>query len=108
VACALFAVNCALAVGVLQRTGERLAALASAAHGPIPAEIDALRRSARWCASADVLLANDLAALFLMSAQPGPLGAVAAVLVANAAMLTVRRLLSRRKAPAPAAVRDAA
>jgi hypothetical protein len=93
---------------VVELTAERLAPLASAACGPLGAEIGALRRSARSSASADVLLANDLAAPFLTSAQPGPPGAVAAALAANAATLALRRLLRRREAQAPAAMRDAA
>lgn len=74
----LWVVNTGLAVGVMQRTGERIAALASAAgDGPVPPEIDAVRRSERWTLAAELLVAYDLATLALMYVQPGLVGSLA-------------------------------
>lgn len=105
VACALFVVSAALAVGVVKATGERVAALAVAAgEGVVSPAVDELRRSPRWMLAADALIATDLATLFLMVVQPGLLASVALAVGANAAMLGVRAIQSRRvTVPSPRA-----
>jgi hypothetical protein len=104
VASVLFVVSSALAIGVVKATGERLARLAAASleRGGLTDELEALRHSRRWTAAADALLANDLAALYLMVAQPGLVGSILATVAANAALLAWRALRNRG---APAASR---
>lgn len=103
VACVLFVVDCALAIGVVKATGQRLAALAATAgDAGIPPVVDALRRSPRWTRAADLLVANDVAALLLMYAQPGLAGSVVVTAAATAGMLTFRALRDRKAStPAP-------
>jgi hypothetical protein len=103
VSTALFVVTSLVAVKAVGARGERIAALAaSAGEGPIGPDIDALRRSAAWGVAGDVLVANDLAALFLMSVQPGLLASIAAVVVSNGVVAALRAVRGGAPAPAPA------
>lgn len=70
---------------------------ADAADGPIPEVLDAMRWSPRWSHGTDMLLANDVATLFLMTVRPGLPGSVAVVLVANAVVLATGHVLRRSR-----------
>lgn len=109
VASVLFFVSSALAVGVVKATGERLARLAAASlERGLTDEIEALRHSPRWAIAADLLVANDLAALFLMVAQPGLVGSILTTVGTNAALLAWRALRDRRAPAAPRGLSAAA
>lgn len=103
VACALFVVSSALAVGVVKGTGQRLAALAASADdAAISPAVDALRRSPRWTLAASLIIANQVCSLLLMYAQPGLLSSVAVTVAANAGVLALRALRDRKvSTPAP-------
>ena len=103
VSTALWFVNSALAAGVVKATGQKVAALVMpAGDGPIPREADALRRSPRWDLGAHGMIANDLALLLLMYAQPGLLASVAIAGGSVAVVLGFRALRGRRaEGPAP-------
>jgi hypothetical protein len=93
----LFPVNSALAMGIVKSTGERLARRAvCAGTGPITGEMEELRNAVRWTVAADVLLANDVAALVLMTAKPGLLGSALLIAGANVALLGFRALRRAR------------
>lgn len=105
----LFVVSSALAVGVVGREAGRLNAVAaSAGQEPVTAEADLLRWSPRWEIAANVLLANDLVALFLMTNKPGLLGSIALpVLAALGAAAACRMRGPSRLSSAPALNRQA-
>lgn len=71
VAIAAWLVNVLLAVLVLQRRAMALGQAAGrAGTGPIDAAIDALRRAPSWDVAAEIMLANDLAMIYLMFMKP--------------------------------------
>jgi hypothetical protein len=106
VAVALFVVNGFYAARKAEGAGAELGkAAATTPSGPISEAVDEIRWSARLDLPTDLLLANDVAALFIMFTKPGLLGASAAVLAANAVLLVIRR---RRRSTRPAATADAA
>ncbi|HEX6974455.1 MAG TPA: hypothetical protein VF147_08640 [Vicinamibacterales bacterium] len=94
-------VNCALAVGVLQRTGMAIAkAAATSIDGRVPAEAERLRQSKGWAIAHAVMMGNDLALLYMMFNKPELGTSLAIVAIANA--LTVGVTLARHGSAAPA------
>lgn len=65
--------------------------------GPVTAELDALRRRPSWQIAFDVLVAADLAAVFLMTNKPGILGSIGAIVVANAVTIGASAAVRRRR-----------
>lgn len=105
VAIAAWVVNVLLAVLVLQRRAMALGQAAGrAAAGPIDDAIDALRRTPSWDVAEDVMLANDLAMIYLMFIKPSlaesclvvGAGALYAGLRAARRRLRVRERVERR------------
>lgn len=105
VAIAAWLVNVLLAVLVLQRRAMVLGQAAGrAATGPIDAAVDALRRAPSWDTAEDVMLANDLAMIYLMFIKPSlaesclvvGAGALYAGLRATRRRLRVRERVERR------------
>lgn len=70
VAVALWVLNAVLAAGVVRRAESALTAAARASHGPVTADVDALRRSAAWVMASSVILASDLTMLYVMFIKP--------------------------------------
>lgn len=90
VALGLFLVSAVLALRFEKRGAIELGrAVATAGTGAVPAAIDDLRWSTAWALGASALLANDLAALFLMTNKPGLLGSLAAVAVAQGCVAAI-------------------
>ncbi len=97
----LFVVSSFLAARTLGGATAALGAAAGAAEpGPVPAHLEPLRWSPRLDVAADVVLANDVAAFWIMIVKPGLAGCVASVAVANAILLAVRRRRRARRPPA--------
>ena len=94
-AVAFWSVNAVVAgVVVKPAIGAVAAAAATAADGPVDQHLDTLRRSSRWSVGGDVLMANDLAMLYVMTMKPelaGSLLAVAGTMMAIAAVRVVTR-----------------
>lgn len=91
VALTLWVINAALANTVIKSTMGRLAQLAfdQPSIGP---ELDAARRSTLWVVATDVMLANDLAVLYLMTAKGGYVASIAVVVAAHAAISLYRMI----------------
>jgi hypothetical protein len=105
-AVAVFAFNVVFAVRPAHAVAAELASGAAASRpGPVPASLDAVRRSARLDVPHDLLLGNDLAMLFVMIVKPPLAGSCLALALANAAIWCVRR---RRRAGLAARPSDAA
>lgn len=108
VAVVLWVVASAVAKKVVEPQMGRIADLAfSSVSEDVSAELDRARNSRLLAIGSDVLLANDLGILFLMSNKPGIVGSIAAIVVANALVLGYRvaheRIFERRAlTPAPA------
>jgi len=101
VSIAAWLVNAALAGRVVGPWVAALTAAADAAgEGPVPPGVDALRRSTRPAVAAQVMLANDIAILFIMMNKPTTLGSVA-ILGAVTSVLVALAFVPRRQA-APA------
>lgn len=94
-AIAFWIVNAVVAGAVVKPTiGRVVAAAATAADGPVDRHLDMLRRSLRWSVGGDVLLASDLAMLYVMTMKPelaGSLLAVAGTMMAIAAVRIITR-----------------
>lgn len=104
VATVFWVVNAVVAVAFIRPVVVRLAReVEGTGDRVIGEELDALRWSARWSWSGDVLAANDAAVLFLMVARPGFGGSLAIVLLANAAVALARTAFVGYRRPAPAA-----
>jgi uncharacterized membrane protein len=58
----------------------------------IPPELEAVRRSPRWIASGDALMANDMAMVWLMTIKPDLVGSLLAVAFSNAAAISWRAM----------------
>lgn len=105
VAIAAWIVSTVLAVAVLQRAEEAIAALAGqAGDGPITAELDAMRRSRKWGLAHAAMLANDLAILCIMFVKPPLAGSIGLLIVANT--LLVSAVLMRQRAAPPSAAKE--
>lgn len=103
VAVGLFVVNGFYAARAVEGASAALgAATAEAGDGPVPQPVEALRWSSRLDLPADLLLANDVSALFIMIVKPGLLGCAVAVAVANGALLALRRRRRAGRADTPA------
>jgi uncharacterized membrane protein len=102
-ALALWISNTAIAAGVQNPAIERLATAArKTPAGPVTAQLDALRSNRRWSATANTLLANDLAVLYLMVSKAGYAAAIVAVTVAQAAVHGTALSLAHRRRAQPA------
>ncbi len=96
VATAFWVVNTALAAAVMRPALDRVTEAAAGAGGAtIGADLDALRNSAPWSWSVDVMAANDAAMLYLMTLRPGLAGSVAVVVLANLGVAGGRYLFGR-------------
>jgi hypothetical protein len=105
VSIASWIVSTVLAVAVLQRAEEAIAALAGrAGDGPITAELDAMRQSRKWGLTHAAMFANDLAILFIMFVKPSLAGSIGLLIVANT--LLVSAVLMRQRAAPPRAAKE--
>jgi uncharacterized membrane protein len=94
------------AIGVLDPMAKRLVAAADEApDGPVPAELDRQRHDPRAAAVESMMLATDVAIVFLMTNKPGFTGSLLAVAVLWAAggAWAVREVRHSRPASVPAA-----
>lgn len=106
VAVAVFLFDALYAARRARLAAEALAgAAAGAAPGPVPEPLHRLRWSCSLDVPHDLLLASDLAMLFVMFAKPGLVASCAALLVANGVLTAMRR---RRRRPEASGVRTAA
>jgi len=74
--------------------GHVVAAAATAIDGPVDQHLDTFRRSSRWSVGGDVLMANDIAMLYVMTMKPdlaGSLLAVAGTILAIGAVRVITR-----------------
>lgn len=76
-----------------------MSAAVAAGEDPVPAKVDALRRSTRLAVAAQVMLANDVALLFIMMNKPSLLAAAGAFALVNGVLVGLA--LVPRRAPAP-------
>lgn len=77
IAVALWLMDAVYAAQVIRRAATRIGkAPGMEVDGPIPAQADSLRQQRHWEIAADVLLASDLAALYLMLDKPDLLPSV--------------------------------
>ena len=94
-AIAFWIVNAVVAgVMVKPAIGRVAAAAATAADGPVDQHLDTFRKSSRWSVGGDMLMANDLAMLFVMTMKPelpGSLLAVAGTILAIGAVRVIAR-----------------
>jgi len=94
-AIAFWIVNAVVAgVGVKPVIGHVVAAAATATDGPVDRHLDTFRRSSRWSVGGDVLMANDIAMLYVMTMKPdlaGSLLAVAGTILAIGAVRVITR-----------------
>ena len=100
----LWLLNSVLAVTVVKRAAAALGGAAARANdGPIPGDLDSLRRSTAWTVAAETMRAVDLSMLYVMFVKPS---AIESCLVAAAtAIVFVGLALARRRpvgVPSPA------
>lgn len=99
VATAFWIVNAIVAgVAVKPAIGQVAAAAATAADGPVDEHLDTLRKSSRWSRGGDLLMANDIAMLYVMTMKSelaGSLLAVAVTVMAIAAARAITRGLHK-------------
>lgn len=105
VAGATWLANALVATLVVKRAAGATAEAAARTTGDaVTAEVDTLRRSRAWAAGLDVLLASDLALLYLMFNKPGLVESLIVVDGAVGMAFALRALLGSRSAEAvPAA-----
>lgn len=102
VAVAAWLLNTLLAARLVKPAAAALgAAAARAGDGPVPDDMDALRRRKAW-AAARVMLANDLAILYVMIDKPSLIQTLVIVALANVAVGWASLGLERAPLPAPA------
>jgi hypothetical protein len=99
VAMAAWLVNAVVAGALVKPAIGRVAASAAAAAGAVGEGLHALRWSPRWSAGGDLLLANDVAILFLMVAKPGLGASLLAVAGTNALVIATRVAVSGYSVP---------
>jgi uncharacterized membrane protein len=105
VAVAAWFLSTGVALVVVNPIIRTVAAESGSDAGPVIGErLDALRRSGTWTWGGDLLAANDTAMLFLMTVKPTLGGSLAALLLANGAVLIGRTLVGPRSARARTAV----
>jgi len=94
-AIAFWLVNAVVAGVVVKPViGHVVAAAATATDGPVDLHLDTFRRSSRWSVGGDVLMANDIAMLYVMTMKPdlaGSLLAVAGTILAIGAVRVITR-----------------
>ena len=94
-AIAFWIVNAVVAGVVVKPViGYVVAAAATATDGPFDRHLDTFRRSSRWSVGGDVLMANDIAMLYVMTMKPdlaGSLLAVAGTILAIGAVRVITR-----------------
>jgi hypothetical protein len=94
--------NMALGGGVIRRSATALgAAVSQAPEGAIDAGVDALRRAKAWSLGTALMMANDLATLYLMFTKPELVGSIVLLVGANAVALAVAHGTSLRNARRP-------
>jgi hypothetical protein len=76
---------------------------ATAPEGPVGERLDQVRWSPHWSFGGDLLLANDVAMLFLMTIKPRLAESLLAVILANVLVLSFRLASHRSRAAAAAA-----
>lgn len=107
VALAAWVLNAGLAAAVVGRTAGALGrAAAQGGSEPVPATVDALRRSRGWALAHHAMLANDLAILWVMLAKPAAAGSIGILVVAIAVALAVSHLRHGSRDRAISAVGD--
>lgn len=90
VAVAAWIANLVLAVTVIQRTERAMATMAgTTGDGPLPPALDALRRGRVWHLAHAVMLANDLAMVYVMYTKPELSGSLLVVLAALAVAIGI-------------------
>lgn len=100
---AAWVVNAALAGKIVKPwAGALMAASAGASDVRVPATIDAIRRSTKLAVAAQVMLANDVALLFVMMNKPTLIGSAAVFLALNAALVALAFVPARARAASPA------
>jgi len=72
---------------------------AAAGEGRVPPPVDAIRRSTKLAVAAQVMLANDVALLFIMMNKPTALASVAVLAVANAVLVALALVPRRAASP---------
>lgn len=105
VAVVCWLLNAAIASMFVNPLLGRLAATAeTAADGSIPPALDIVRRSSRWAAAGDALMANDAAMVWLMTMKPELVASLLVVALSNVAVALLRqsRRGSRRRVAAEA------
>jgi hypothetical protein len=102
---AVWVLNSVTAARIVKPAIQRVVAGAADGASPNPGTLlDSLRWSPRWTYGGDVLAANDVAVLYLMTAKPGMAGSLLALLVVNAAVFGLRTWrFPSRQAALPAA-----
>lgn len=99
VALALWVISAAVAT-VMNRAIGRVTRLAAESEGGMGPELEGARRAPGMTLVPDVLLASDLAVLFLMVVKPGGLAApIVVAVVAVAGAVAARKLLSALRLP---------
>ena len=99
IATVVWFLNSVTARAVVEPAIHRLSAEAAvAADGAIGERLHALRWSRRWSIGVDLLLANDAAVLYLMTAKPALLESILVVAVVNALLLATGAALRRSRA----------
>jgi hypothetical protein len=94
VALAAWLVNAVVAGALVKPAIGRVATGAATTAGAVGEGLHALRWSPRWSAGGDLLLANDVAILFLMVAKPGLGASLLTVAGANAVVIATRVAVS--------------
>lgn len=93
----LWIVNAVAAGAVVKPALGRLTAHTSALEDlPVSPDLDAMRWSTRWSVGGDLLFANDVAVLFLMTVKPGWPAALMVVAGVNVAVSLARVIGSAR------------
>jgi hypothetical protein len=93
VAVVLWIVNAAAAGAIVKPALSRLAASTVTSEDlPVGRDLDALRWSTRWSVGGDLLLANDVAVLYLMTVKPEWAGALMVVAGTNLAVVAARAM----------------
>jgi len=85
--------------------GSLMSAAAAAGEGRVPPGIDAIRRSTNLAVAAQVMLANDIALLFIMMNKPTTLGSIAVLAVVNAVLVALTLVPRRGGSPVPTEAR---
>jgi hypothetical protein len=102
VAAALWAMDCALAVGVIKRSAQSLGAALGRAQGQLTPDVMQARDAIGWDLAITALRANNAAMLYIMFQKPALLECLSVLLLAHAVSFGVYgmgRLRSAHRAP---------